>query len=181
MPPWLHFATDVALRAVIDVFIVVSVFWMIFWDAGLKNPFRRYWIPKIQGLFLWLGISGEWRMFSPDPPDRTIWPMAKLTLKNGDVVRWEPTPHGDLSVLERARYKRFHKFFHEVTRPHAGFQLKRDFVEYLLHTRLHEQPCSKVELYLVAQRTPPFHAPSSETKPVKALVYTFYPAEPEPR
>jgi hypothetical protein len=171
----------VGFKVLINVFIVSTLFWMIFWDSDVRNPIRTHWIPKIQRVFMWLGLDAQWRMFSPDPPQRTIWPMAKLTMKNNDVISWEPSPYAKNTVLQNLRYKKFNKYFHEVIRPRSGHHIKRDFVEYLLQKPLHEEPCVKVEVYLVAQPAKRFHRQSAEKTPpiYKQLVYTFYPAEIE--
>jgi hypothetical protein len=163
-------------RTLANMMIVAMLFWMLFWDSEASNPIRRYWIPKIQKVFIWLGLNAEWRMFSPDPPRRDIWPMAKLTIDNCNVVHWEPTPYGELTVLQKIRFKKLHKYYHEVVRVGSGQQIKRDFVEYLLRKGLHRGPCTKVELYRVVLNTRSFGAPEAELPAAyKQLIFTFHP------
>jgi len=164
-----------AVRALIDAFIAVMLFWMLFWDAETTNPIRRYFIPKLQPVFVWLGLTANWTMFSPDPPTRTIWPKVRMTTVDGDTVDWEPTPPARMGVADRIRFKKFYKLYHEVARPGAAFHTKRDFVEYLLRRGLHPRPCAKVEVFTVFTRTPPFHAPVPDDAVYKSSVYTFHP------
>ncbi len=168
---------DSLVRLLTDGFIVSLLLWMIFWDSEPHNPIRKHWIPKVQWLFVWLGLNAEWKMFSPDPPRIAIWPMAKLTMENRDVVYWEPTPFDKLTALEKVKFKKSHKYFQRVVLPESGVQIKQDFIEYLLRRYLHGEPLIRVEVYRVAQSTEPFGAQDAgRPKPTKELVYTFRPA-----
>jgi hypothetical protein len=167
-----------AFRYITDVFIVFLLFWMTFWDSHPINPIKKFWIPKLQPFFVWLGLHANWAMFSPDPPSRTIWPKVKMTMKNGDVVDWEPAPIETMRLIDKIRLKKFHKFYHEVARPGLEYQTKRDFVEYLLRRQFHTEPCIKVEIYLIFRPGLPFHDQASEQpQPSKQLVYTFHPTQ----
>lgn len=169
----------VAVRVATDLFIAVTLFWMFFWDAEPANPIRRHIIPRLQPYFVWLGLNANWTMFSPDPPQRTIWPKIALTTASGDTVEWEPTPPARLSVADRIRFKKFYKFYHDVARPAAAYHTKRDFAEYLLRRGVLDQPCVKIEVFTVFTRTPPFHAPSRDDAVYKSSAFTFYPAAPQ--
>ncbi|MEO0736251.1 MAG: hypothetical protein AAFZ35_05535 [Cyanobacteria bacterium J06649_12] len=165
---------EALMRVFINLFILSMLFWMIFWDMEPANPIRKYWIPKIQWVFIWLGLNSQWQMFAPDPPRRTIWPLAKITLKNMEIVYWEPKPYAQMGGFEKIRLKKFHNHFHEMVRPQSGEQLKQDFVDYLLHKKNLKGSYIKVELYLTIQPTLPFHLKSSESPIIdKQLVYTL--------
>jgi len=164
-------------RYVVDVFILGMLFWIIFWDAEPRNPIKKFWIPTIQPAFVWLGLHANWAMFSPDPPNRTIWPMVRMVMKNHDIVNWEPAPIETMAIWEKIRFKKFHKFYHEVARPGIEYQTKRDFVEYLLRRRFHPEPCVKVEIFMVFKAGRPYHERLLEPLPAsKRLVFTFFPA-----
>lgn len=97
-------------------------------------------------------------------------------MTNADVVDWEPAPIETLSVWEKIRFKKFHKFYHEVARAGTAYQTKRDFVEYLLKRRFHTAQCVKVEIFMIFRPGRPFHQQSpAEVNTYKQLVYTFYP------
>lgn len=177
----MHSILELLVRALTDGFILVTLFWMIFWDSEPCNPIRRYWIPKVQPFFIWLGLNAEWRMFSPDPPKRAIWPRVRLTMRGGDFVDWETAPWAEIGILDKLCFKKYHKFYHEVARPRVAFHTKRDFVEYLLQRKLHPEPCVKVEIYMCFQAALPFAAQTvEEPKTYQQLVYTFHPAEQAP-
>ena len=176
----MYSVVEALLNLMINVFIISMLFWMIFWDLEQSNPIKKYWIPKVQKLFFWWGLHAQWQMFAPDPPRRTIWPMAKITLKNMETIYWEPKPYDKMNGFEKMRLKKFHNYFHDMVRPQSGDQLKQDFAKYLLHKKKLQETCVKVEVYLVAQPTQPFHAQSLEKPTIdKQLVYTFDPTETE--
>ena len=162
-------------RLAADVFIVVSLLWMWFFDGEKHNPITKYLIPRLQRPFVWLGLNSNWTMFAPDPPARTIWPAARLTMRNGDVVHWEPVDFEGMSAWNKFRLKKYHKFFHEVARSGAAYQTKRDFVEHLLKRGLHPEPCVTAEIFMVVRPTPAFYGPRVASPTVKKLVYTFHP------
>ena len=173
----MEFVPESLIQIFTNIFIVSFLFWMIFWDKEAIHPVRRHWIPRVQLPFVWLGLNATWKMFAPNPPLRTIWPLARLTMRNGDVISWEPASYECLSPWRKVKYKKFHKYYFEVVRPNSGHQIKRDFVEHLLRKELHPESCVKVEVFLVAQASPPFGG--SETTPPppqKQLIYTFHPA-----
>lgn len=165
------------IHLALDALIVVLLLWMVFFDGEKHNPITRYLIPKLQDPFVWLGLNSNWTMFAPDPPARTIWPTARLTMQNQDVVHWEPVEFEGMTAWDKFRLKKYHKFFHEVARSGAAYQTKRDFVEHLLKRRLHPERCVTVEIFMVVRPTPPFHGPRVQGPTVKKLVYTFHPTE----
>jgi hypothetical protein len=167
---------DEILRILINGFIGISLFWMFFWDSEPVNPIKKYWIPKIQFVYIWLGLTAEWKMFSPDPPLRNLWPRVKITLANNEVITWESTPTSDMNVIDKLRYKKFHKFYFEVAKPKAAYHTKRDFIEYLMNKYSFPDKCTKVEIYVVCQQVNPFENQSELPQPIQQqLIYTFYP------
>ena len=100
-----------------------------------------------------------------------------MFLRNSDFVDWEPTPIDQMTIWDKIRFKKFHKFYHEVARPGTAYQTKRDFIEYLLRRLTDSEPCVKVEIYLIFRPGHPFEAQSPEPpKTYKRLVFTLYPA-----
>jgi len=164
------------IRILINLLIIAMLFWMIFFDSEPNNPIKKYWMPKVQSIFVWFGLSHEWRMFSPDPFRQTMWPKVKMILANDDFFVWEPTFTKELSVLEKVKYKKFHKFYHDVGRAKAAFHTKIDFIEYLLHKYALKETCVKVEIYRVTQAIPPFDEQTDQLPPIyQQLVYTYHP------
>ncbi|MFY0591926.1 hypothetical protein [Roseivirga sp.] len=155
---------------------MLMVFWMIFWDSERSNPIRKYFIPRIQHWFIWLGLTAEWKMFSPDPPLRNIWPLVKFTFSNDEFAIWEPESISKMSVINKIRYKKFHKVYFEVSRAKGATQAKRDFIDYLLTKYSFNDSCIKVEVYTVSQKINSFYKQSEpEPEIFKQLVFTFHP------
>lgn len=166
---------DLAVHALTNAFIAVTLFWMIFSDAEIANPVRRHFIPKLTPIFIWLGLHATWTMFSPDPPMATMWPKVRMTTVDGDTVEWEPTPPARLSVIEKIRYKKFYKYYVDVALPGTAFHTKRDFAEYLLRRLPHGRHVVKVEVFAVFTRTPPLEARPREDTIYKSRVFVFRP------
>ncbi len=167
---------EIILKIVTNLFIILMLFWMIFYDSEAINPIKKYWIPKVQNYFIWLGLSHGWKMFSPDPYRYNNWPKVKITLKSGDFMVWEPTPTAELNVYEKLKYKKFHKFYHEVSRAKAAYHTKRDFIDYLLHKYDLKEQCEKVEIYRIHQNLHPFENQQPEPLPIyQQLIYTYKP------
>jgi hypothetical protein len=157
-------------------FIILFIYWMLYWDMEPGHPIKKYWIPKIKPVFLWLGLTAEWKMFSPNPFLYNSWPIMKIFLENGEFVLWEPTEGSNLNFIQKIRFKKSQKFYHEVGREKASFHIKRDFIEYILNKNKLTDRCTKVEIYRVHQNILPFDNRDSETpKILKKLVFTFNP------
>jgi hypothetical protein len=171
MSYYIHMLAMLATNAM----IVVMLFWILFWDTEPSNAIRRYWIPRIQAPFIWLGLNAEWRMFAFDPPRRDLWPMVTMTLANGSVMNWEPSPFAELSVRQKRRFKKLHKYYYTVVGLSTGKQLHRDFVEHILRQCPQDHPCMKVELYSVVQDAPALGSTGAAAQPQKKLIFTFHP------
>ncbi|RFM26432.1 hypothetical protein [Deminuibacter soli] len=174
MQPFLHSVITILT----NLFIVLMLFWMIFWDRELSHPVRKWWIPKVLPYFFWLGLCHEWKMFSPDPYKQNWWPKIKLTLADGNFFIWEPTPSEQLNAWEKLRYKKYHKLYLEISRYKGAVNIKLDFILYLLRRYNLEGTCVKAEIYQVHQPIPPMD--NSEQTPVKtyqSLVYTYQPVK----
>lgn len=165
---------DILLKILINSFIFLMLFWMVFWDKEKNNPIRKYWIPKVKSIFIYLGLTAQWKMFSPNPPSRNIWPNAKIHLNNGEFVLWEPTKIQDMNILDKLKYKKFHKFYFEVARPKKSYNVKRDFVEFLLNKYSFQEEYKKVEVFMICQYILPYRKRNDEKlKVFKQLVFTF--------
>ena len=164
-------------RIITNIFILVMLFWMVFWDSELNNPVKKYWMPKMKPVFLWLGLTAEWKMFSPDPFLYNSWPILKIFLQDGGFFLWEPTQGTQLNFIQKIRYKKSHKFYHEVGKANASFYTKVDFITYILHKHGLNDQCAKVEVYRVHQNIRPFDKQSDAGTPriCKQLVYTYNP------
>lgn len=171
-------ALTILVRIAENAFIVAFLAWIVFSDVSRRNYLRRYVVDRwLRRPFVWLGLNGGWRMFSPDPPLRTIWPHARLTMRDGSEVSWEPEPFASLSVRQKIALKKFHTYYHQVARPGATPRTLRDFVEYLLRTTPRSDQCTTIEVYRIAQPTPVLG--TSETDPdvtrSETLLFTFHP------
>ena len=161
-----------------DIFILLMLFWMLFWDKEPHHPVRKWWIPKVQRYFFWLGLAHEWKMFSPDPYKQNWWPKIKLTLADGNYFIWEPTPATQLNVWEKLMYKKYHKLYMEVSRYKGSKQVKMDFILYLLRRFELQDKCTKVEIYQAYQSVPAFGEKAPDPiKTYESLVYTYRPAK----
>lgn len=174
---------DMLYRLFVSSLIVVSLFWMVFWDCNRRNPFHRHFITKIKRPFLWLGLTGKWRMFSPDPPRHDVWPVAVLTMADDSVLSWEPKPYAAMSVLEKLRFKKLLKFYYQVLAPRASNQIKRDFVEHVLRRERSGKTCTKIEVLRVSREVVPFgEKNASRRKEGREPIYVFYPnPKPQPK
>jgi len=164
------------LDILVNLFIGLMLFWMLFWDSEPNNPIKKHWIPFIKPAFLYLGLTAEWKMFSPDPFLYNSWPYLKIYLDNGEFLAWEPKKGNELTAIEKIKYKKSHKFYHEVGRAKASFHVKIDFIEYLLAKHDLHQRCIRVEVYRVHQNIRPYNDLSGEESGIfKNLVYTYQP------
>jgi hypothetical protein len=172
---------ELAGRLFANAMIVAMLFWIFYWDKELSHPIRKYWIPVVQAPFTWLGLNAEWRMFAFDPPQRDIWPLVVMTLANGDVATWEPTPYSQLTVRQKRGFKKMHKYYYTVVGLQTGKQIHRDFLEHIMRQNPQPHPVVTAELYCVALDAPPFGSPEGTVmKPYKRLRTTFHPQPPEP-
>jgi hypothetical protein len=158
-----------------NLFIVAMLFWMVMWDAEPQNPIRRYLVPRIQRPFIWLGLNAEWRMFAYDPPMRDSWPMAVLTLHDGQLHTWEPTPFAELGFWRKQGYKKLHKYFYSVVGLSTGRVLYPDFVDYVLRDSGLAGECRKIELYVVLRDTPMLGSAAREPAR-RRLLFTSHPS-----
>lgn len=164
---------ELIVKICINVFIVIMLFFMVYWDREATNPIKKYWVPILQPVFLWLGLTHTWQMFAPDPPLLNVWPKIKIYLTNGEFIIWEPTRYSELNAYEKIKYKKFHKFYYEVARAKTSFHSKIDFINYLLHEHQLKDNCTKLEIYRVTLAIPLFNAPAGETPVVnQQLIYT---------
>jgi len=164
---------ELVFRILINAFIVIMLFFMLYWDREPTNPVKKYWMPKLQPVFLWLGLIHTWKMFAPDPPLVNVWPKIKIYLKNGEFIIWEPTRYSELNAYEKIRYKKFHKFYYEVARAKTSFHIKIDFIYYLLEQHQLKDKCEKLEVYRVFVSIPPIGSSSKETPAInQQLIYT---------
>lgn len=164
---------ELIIRICTNAFILIMLFFMVCWDWQATNPIKKYWMPKLQPVFLWLGLTHTWNMFAPDPPLYNVWPKIKIYLKNGEFIIWEPTPYSELNAFEKIQYKKFHKFYYEVARSKTSFYSKIDFINYLLHKHQLKDKCVKLEIYRVSRAIPPINNPSNDL-PIanQQLIYT---------
>lgn len=162
-------------RIIIDLFILLMLFWMIFYDSEVSNPIKKWWIPKIQPVFYWLGLSHEWKMFSPEPYKQNMWPKLKIRLKNGEFIIWEPTRPSQLNAFEKIKYKKYYKIYHEVSRAKTSYHIKTDFIEHLLHKHQLYDCCEKVEVYRVHTVIKKYGQEVIDHTTYQRLVYTYTP------
>ncbi len=159
-----------------NAFIVLMLFWMICWDKEADNPIKKYGAAYLKPLFLWLGLTAEWKMFSPNPPLYNHWPNIKIYLKNGEFMVWEPTRGTSLNFIEKIRFKKHLKVYHEVGQAKTSFHIKRDFIEYLLHKYQLKDRYTKAEVYRVHQNITPYGQEADEqSKIFKQLIFTYNP------
>ncbi len=171
---------DLLHTAFANIMIALTLFWMIFWDSEASSPFGRHFIPKIRRPFVWLGLTGKWRMFSPNPPRQDVWPMAVLTMADGSVLYWEPKPYADTSILEKIRFKKVLKFYQQVTAQRATNQIKRDFVEYVLRRDRSGKTCTTIEVFRITRDVPPFGSNDpSPQKTCQESIFVFHPNPPK--
>jgi hypothetical protein len=166
------------IRIAENVFIVAFLGWVFFSDCSRGNPIRRYVVDRTRPAFVWLGMnSAGWRMFSPDPPLRTIWPRARLTMSDSSELFWEPDSFAAMSPRQKIAQKKFHTYYHQVVRPGVTPRALRDFVEYLLRTTPGSARCTRIEVYRVASPTPAHGTPetSRSATPSATLLFTFHP------
>lgn len=164
---------ELLIRISTNIFIVFILFFMIFWDRENTSPIKKYWMPKIQPVLLWLGLTHTWKMFAPDPPTYNVWPKIKIYLNDGNFFIWEPTRYAELNAIEKLRYKKFHKFYHEIARAKTAHYSKIDFINYLIHKHSLQDRCTKLEVYRVSVAIPQFgNATGPEPAIKQQLIYT---------
>jgi hypothetical protein len=167
---------DPIIKVLINAFIIIMLFWMIFWDSEKQNPIKKWFVPIIQGPMIWLGLSHDWKMFSPNPTFYNIWPMIKMYKSEDDFIVWEQGDTSKMSILEKIKYKKYLKFYFDVARQKAGIHSKIDFIEYLLARHNIRESCIKVEVYRVNTNITKFNVIEIETpETYKKLVYTYTP------
>ncbi|MFT6921397.1 MAG: hypothetical protein ACJA1C_000391 [Crocinitomicaceae bacterium] len=165
-----------ALKICTNVFIVLMLFWMVFWSAEKNHPIKKWWIPKIQRVFIWLGLSHSWNMFSPNPSLFNSWAKIKIILDEKNHVTWEATPPSELNAFEKLKYKKFYKVYHEIARSKGNKKMKRDFIEYLLNKHDLSDKWIKVEVYMVWTEIPLFNTePEEELEIYQSLIFTHEP------
>lgn len=149
---------------------------MFFWDSEHTNPIKRYWLAKMQFIFVWLGITGQWKMFSPNPSRQNSWLRVRFILLDGEIIVWEPVPVFNMSVTDKIKYKKFIKLYSEIVKIKVSGNIKRDFIEYLMRKKNIVLKCRKAEIYAISQEIPPPHARTETPLPVRLqLIYTFFP------
>jgi hypothetical protein len=167
-----------AIRTAETIFIVAFLLWMLFSDVSGRNYIRRFVVDRwLRRPFVWLGLNGGWRMFSPDPPKRAIWPQARLTMRDGSETIWEPEAFDTMPVGQKIAQKKFHTYYHQVVRPGVTPRALRDFTEYLLRSIESSESCVQIRIYRIAQPTPAFGIPATGADVTKSatLLFTFYP------
>lgn len=167
-------AARLALDASVNGAIVLMLLWMLFWDTEPGNPIRRYWIPAVQRPFLWLGLNAEWRMFAFNPPRHDLWPLVVMTLADGQVLQWQPADLGRLTVAQKLRFKKLHKYYFTVVSQRHAKHMYRDLIEHAIgRTRL-IVPCVQASLYVVAVAESRFgDINPSPAVPARRLLFSF--------
>ena len=73
----------------IDVFIIILLFWFWCWDLPVDLPSKRL-VGYVQAPFLWLGLWHNWSMFAPEPLHIHRRLKAVIRYADGSVDEWRP-------------------------------------------------------------------------------------------
>lgn len=167
---------NIITKIVISIFILVMLFWMLFYDVDPRNPFKKWWIPKIKPFFYWLGLDHEWKMFAPKPARSFFWPRILLYLKDNTVITIDPGSPEEFSLLDKIKNKKINSLYQKLAFKNSKEFTKMDYAEFLLDDLSVRDTCERIEIYRISHRVPNIDKLNSEISKISSeLIFEHYP------
>jgi hypothetical protein len=116
-------------RGLIQAFIIVHVYIIVFWGLPTSN-FRAKMVQPVEDYVIWSGLWHSWDMFSPDPLSLNFNVSAQITYQDGTVKMWEFPRMERMGVWERYGKERWRKW-RERVRQDAYSPIWNDTVQWI--------------------------------------------------
>jgi hypothetical protein len=100
-------------RGLIQAFIIVHVYIIVFWGLPSSN-FRAKMVQPVEDYVIWSGLWHSWDMFSPDPLSLNFNVAAQITYQDGTTKMWEFPRMERMGLWERYGKERWRKWRERV-------------------------------------------------------------------